>query len=111
MATRAHNIKKYEPEYGACSFSYGEDFLISMFEDFDVGGDFDNDDLWEINKYDFERMVKSLKKMPAKEFNKKAKGWGASKDDGWTKKYVIDTLQRWLDEDETDDGWLRVSWY
>ena len=123
MGLRATVIKKYEVEYGnANGFNYDPDTLDNIIGDFcDEYYDGEDDfgccstaSNWEIEKHQFEEMVEELQKMPEEEFNERMKeDWfsGTFFDDKpYSKKYVLDVFQGWLDETPEDSNYVRIGW-
>ena len=117
MGLRATIIKTYKVEYGeAQGFNYGSEFLSNLISNYcdccNLGGEFnDMDSFWSVDKGEFADMVKKLEEMPAREFNKRAVNeWGAEKDDGFTKSYVLRIFKAWLKETDPDSDWVRFGW-
>lgn len=117
MGLRATIIKTYKVEYGnAQGFNYGSTFISNLINTYcdccNLGGEFnDTDSFWEVDKDEFAAMVKKIEEIPAKEFNKRAVDeWGAEKEDGFTKSYVLRTFKAWLKETPEDTTWVRFGW-
>ena len=117
MGLRATIIKTYNVVYGDVGgFNYGCDFLGALISAYCptsyTGGDHhDVDAIWTVDKGEFTAMLKKLKWMTCKTFSRKAvEEWGAEPDDGYDKAYVVKMFERWLEESDPSDDWLRFGW-
>lgn len=124
MGLRATVIKKYEIEYGNTQgFNYDPDTLDSIISEFcddyynaddGCGGNISTDAFWEINKEEFENMLDELREMDTEEFNERMEeDWfsGVFPDDKpYTKKYVLEVFQGWLDETPENSNYVRIAW-
>ena len=123
MGLRATVIRKYVVEYGnANGFNYNAETvynIISAFCDDFYGGDdgyggISTDAIWEVSKRQFSEMVSELRNMPEEEFDEHMKeDWfqGVFADDEpYSKKYVLEVFQAWLDETPEDSNYVRFGW-
>jgi hypothetical protein len=123
MGLRATVIKKYEVEYGnANGFNYDPDTLNNIISEFcedyycgdDGYGGCSTDAYWEIDKRQFEDMLDELRDMDTKEFNERMKeDWFSgtfSDDKPYSKKYVLEVFQGWLDETPENSNYVRIGW-
>ena len=123
MGLRATVIRKYEVEYGnANGFNYGAETLSSLIYEFcddsylgdDGYGGVSTDAFWEINKEQFRDMVKTLREMPEEEFNERMKeDWFCptfSDEEPYSKKYVLEVFEGWLEETPENALYVRLGW-
>lgn len=123
MGLRATVIRKYVVEYGnANGFNYNADTVYNIISEFcddfyagdDEFGGVDTNAIWEVDKEQFAEMVKELREMTAKEFNERMKDeWFQgtfSDDEPYSKKYVLEVFQAWLDETPEDSLYVRFGW-
>ena len=123
MGLRATVIRKYEVEYGnANGFNYDAETLSNIIgefcEDFYCGDDgcggLSTDAFWEIDKGQFREMVEQIRTMPEEEFNQRMEDdWFQSPfsdDKPYTKKYVLDVFEGWLEETPEDSNYVRLGW-
>lgn len=122
MGLRATVIRKYEIEYGdTCGFNYDPDTIANIVSDYCDdryfgGGDFEycsTEGIWEIDKVQFENMLGTLISMPMEEFEEKLRDeWASGQGDSkkYTRKYILDTFQGWLDETPKNESYIRLSW-
>lgn len=124
MGLRATVIKKYEIVYGDTQgFNYDPDTLDNIISEFcddyyngddGSGSNISTDAFWEINKEEFEDMLDELREMDIEEFNERMKEdwfYGTFSDDKpYTKKYVLEVFQGWLDETPEDSNYVRIAW-
>lgn len=123
MGLRATVIKKYEVEYGnANGFNYDPNTLDNIIRDFcedyyngdDGCGGLSTDVFWEIDKRQFEDMLDDLREMDTEEFDERMKeDWFQSvfsDDKPYSKEYVLDVFQGWLDETPENSNYVRIGW-
>lgn len=123
MGLRATVIKKYEVEYGnANGFNYDPDTLSNIISEFcddfycgdDGCGGASTDTIWEVDKEQFKDMLNELREMPKGEFNERMEeDWfcGTFSDEKpYSKKYVLEVFQGWLDETPEDSNYVRFGW-
>lgn len=124
MGLRATVIKTYKVEYGnANGFNYDPGTLANIIgsfcSDMFLGGDqwnegYSTDGYWEISKSEFEEMLAELREMSAKEFKERMEDeWfdGSFSDEKpYTKKYVLDVLEGFLEETPEDENYVRFGW-
>lgn len=123
MGLRATVIRKYEVEYGnANGFNYGAETLSNIITEFcddcyvgdDGYGGISTDAFWEIDKGQFQDMVKAIREMPEDEFNECMKeDWFCgtfSDDEPYSKKYVLDVFEGWLEETPENSAYVRLGW-
>ena len=118
MGLRATIITKYEVEYGnANGFNYDAETLDNIINEYCT--DFYNDEcsystIWEINKKEFADMIEKINAMSEDEFNQKmCEEWfeGTFSDDKmYSKKYVLDKFQSWLNETPAKSNYVRLAW-
>ena len=115
MGLRATVIRKYEIEYGnAQGFNYDPDTLCNIITDFCEDyytGEASCDVIWEIDKQQFKEMVDVLKNMPEEEFNARmTEDWFGGYEQTYSKKYVVELFENWLQETQADSNYVRISW-
>ena len=123
MGLRATVIRKYEVEYGnANGFNYDPDTLNNIIgeycDDFYNGDDgcggASVDTIWEVDKEQFKDMLNELREMPKGEFDERMEeDWfcGTFSDEKpYSKKYVLEVFQGWLDETPEDSNYVRFGW-
>ena len=125
MGLRATSVKKYEIEYGNHSgFNYDPDTLSSLIMNFvddfyngdDGCGGNSTDQIWEIDKQSFADMLQQIKDMPEEEFDELMNscdvhaGMENRDYDVYTKKYVVDLFQGFLDDTQEDSNYVRIGW-
>ena len=123
MGCRATVIKKYEIEYGKTrGFNWDADTLCTIIgyfcDDFYCGDDgcggSSYDAYWEINKEQFAEMVKEIREMDETEFNERMEeDWFSAQladDKPYSKKYVLDVFEGWLEETPKDSEYVRLGW-
>ena len=123
MGLRATVIKAYKVEYGnANGFNYNADTVYNIISEFcddffagdDGYGGVSTDAIWEVDKEQFADMVQELREMGTKEFNERMKeDWFQSTfsdDKPYTKKYILEVFQGWLDETPEDSNYVRIGW-
>ena len=120
MGLRATSIKTYKVEYGDHSgFNYDAETLaniISEFcDDFYNGEDYaDTNVIWEIDKDQFADMIESIKAMSEDEFNEKmTEEWQMSTfsdDEPYSKAYVINKFEGFLDDTQENSIYVRIAW-
>ena len=117
MGLRATVIKEYKVEYGNTQgFNWEADTLANIFdafcEDFYHGGEeIDTNAIWEIDKHQFEEMVKTLEAMPEDEFNQmmKEEWYAGYNSEPLTKEYTVKILKGFLSE-TTSNEYVRLGW-
>ena len=123
MGLRATVIKQYKVEYGnANGFNYNANTVYNIISEFcddfyaaaDGYGGVSTDVIWEVDKEQFQGMVQELTEMPEEEFNERMKEeWFEgvfSDDEPFTKKYVLDVFEGWLEETPEDSNYVRFGW-
>lgn len=123
MGLRATVIKTYKVEYGnANGFNYDcstvSNIISEFCDDFYSGDDgyggYNENTIWEVDKEQFSNMVRELKEMPEEEFDKRMEeDWFSSTfsdDTPYTKIYVLDVFEGWLEETPEDSNYVRFGW-
>ena len=118
MGLRATVIKKYEIEYGnANGFNYDNYTLANIIgcfcDDYFCGEDCNTDSIWEIDKEEFKEMVDRIKNLSDEEFDSYMESWfdGVFSDDKpYSKKYVLDVFEGWLEETPENSNYVRIAW-
>lgn len=123
MGLRATVIKEYKIEYGNCNgFNYDAETLNNIIGEFcddfyngdDGWGGINTSAFWEIGKEQFAQMIEDIKAMPDEEFDEKMKeDWFESPfedEKPYSKKYVLDVFEGWLEETPENSNYVRLGW-
>lgn len=123
MGLRATVITKYEIEFGGANgFNYDPETLSNIIADFcddfyygdDGCGELSTDAYWEINKEQFTDMLTELVAMDDSEFKSRMEeDWfhGTFSDDKpYSKKYIVDVFEGYLDETPETENYVRLAW-
>lgn len=125
MGLRATSVTIYKIEYGNHQgFNYDPDTLNNLIMNFvddfyngdDGCGGNSTDQIWEIDKQSFADMLQQIKDMPVEEFDELMKGCDVhagmeNRDyDVYTKKYVVNLFQGFLDDTQEDSNYVRIGW-
>ena len=123
MGLRATVIKKYEVEYGnANGFNYDPETLANIIGNYSSdsylggggawGDGYSTDGYWEIPKKDFVEMLEDLRNMSDEDFNENMEEeWYAGCDEKpYSRKYVIDVFEGFLEETPEDEPYIRFGW-
>ena len=123
MGLRATVIKKYEVEYGnANGFNYDPGTLANIIGEYSsdsyLGGDgnwdlgYSMDSYWEIPREDFVEMLEDLRAMSDEDFNEKMEEdwYDGDEEKPYSKKYVLDVLEGFLEETPEDECYVRLGW-
>ena len=123
MGLRATVIKKYEVEYGnANGFNYDPGTLANIIGEYSsdsyLGGDgnwdlgYSMDSYWEIPREDFVEMLEDLRAMSDEDFNERMEEewYDGGEEKPYSKKYVLDVLEGFLEETPEDELYVRLGW-
>ena len=123
MELKATVIKEYKAEFGAASgFDYDPGTLANIIgaysSDSYLGGEgswglgYSMDSYWQIPREDFVEMLEGIREMPEEEFdrNMEEEWYEGGDEKPYSKGYVINALEGFLEETPEGERYVRLGW-